>query len=272
MATSLDPKSSPLARDRRHQILNELELIGAVRVTALARRFLVAEETIRRDLDKLGASQLLVRTHGGAISIRSDRRDLPIAVRKTTFQEEKRRIAQHAVAQIKAGDVIALDASSTVLELAYQLPDMRLTVVTHGLDVARLLMDKPQIEVVVTGGQVDAASASLLGPVAEQTLATFAVNKAFLSCKAVDFKHGLSEATIAHASIKKTMLDLAEQSFLLADPSKFGVRSVAYFGSLQSIDVVIADETTDAEVLNALQEAGVEVKVATSKNLLPESN
>ncbi len=257
-----NPAPPPLAHDRHHQILDELESQGSVRVTSLAKRFCVAEETIRRDLDKLGASERLVRTHGGAISIRSDRRDLPIAVRKTTFPEEKRRIAQNAVSQIKAGEVILLDASSTVLELAYQLPDMPLTVVTHGLDVARLLMDKPQIEVILTGGQVDAASASLIGPLAEQALATFAINKVFLSSKAVDFKRGLSEATIAHASIKKTMLGLAERSFLLVDPSKFGVRSVAYFASLQAIDVVIADETTEPDVLRALQEAEVQVEVA----------
>lgn len=264
MATAVNSKTPPLARDRQHQILNELETKGAVRVTSLAKQFLVTEETIRRDLDKLGASERLVRTHGGAISIRSDRRDLPIAVRRTTFPEEKRRIARHAVAQIEAGDVIALDASSTVLELAYQLPDMPLTVVTHALDVARLLMDKPQIEVVVTGGQVDQTSASLVGPVAEQTLAAFAVNKAFLSCKAFDFKRGLSEATIAHASIKRTMLEMAERSFLLVDPSKFGLRSVAYFGSLQAIDVVIADSTTDADILKSLQESKVEFLISTS--------
>ncbi|MCA9230581.1 MAG: DeoR/GlpR transcriptional regulator [Planctomycetales bacterium] len=159
-------KSPPLARDRQHQILNELESSGSVRVTELARQFLVTEETIRRDLDKLGANERLIRTHGGAISVRSDRRDLPIAVRRTTYPEEKRRIARHALAHLEPGDVIALDASSTVLEMAYQLPDIPLTVITHGLDVARLLMDRHEVEVVVTGGQIDASSASLLGPIA----------------------------------------------------------------------------------------------------------
>ena len=85
-----ESKKTPLARQRRVEILSELQDRGSVRVTSLAARFGVAEETVRRDLDKLSAEGRLARTHGGALSIRNQRFDLPPPVRRTTQALEKR--------------------------------------------------------------------------------------------------------------------------------------------------------------------------------------
>ncbi len=256
----------PLARERRLEILAELQEQGAVRVTALAERFGVAEETIRRDLDKLSNEGQLARTHGGALSIRNDRFDLPLAVRKNSRAIEKRAIAQQALSHIEPNQVIAVDASTTALELVCLLPDMPLTVITYGLDAARLLIDRPQIQVVSTGGELDPKSVCLLGPIAEANLRQFSIHKVFFSCKGVDLERGYSEASTAHASIKELLLQLADRSFLLADHSKFGVRSMTYSGGLEAVDVVITDDQTDARFLEALKQAGVKAEVVSVRN------
>jgi len=258
--------SLPLARERRLEILAELWEQGAVRVTSLAERLGVAEETIRRDLDKLGREGQLARTHGGALSIRNDRVDLPLAVRKNSRAVEKQNIARQAVLQIEPNDVVAFDASTTVLELACLLPDMPLTVITNGLDTARLLLDRPQIQVISTGGELDPKSVCLLGPIAEANLRQFSIHKTFISCKGIDLKRGYSEVSTAQASIKELMLLLADRSFLLADNSKFGVRSMTFSGDLEAVDVVFTDDKTDARFLNALQQAGVETEIAPAPN------
>lgn len=51
---------------RRERILDELRSSGSVRVADLARRFGVAELTIRRDIGHLADRGLLTRVHGGA--------------------------------------------------------------------------------------------------------------------------------------------------------------------------------------------------------------
>jgi len=261
-------KKTPLGRQRRVEILSELEDRGSVRVAALARRFGVAEETIRRDLDKLSEEGRLARTHGGALSIRSQRFDLPSAVRRNTQAVEKRRIAHQALTHLQPHDVVAFDASTTVLELVFLLPDMPLTVVTYGLDAARLLIDRPQIQVISTGGELDVQSVCLVGPIAEETLRRFSINKAFCSTKGIDLERGYSEASIAHASIKRLLMQLARQTYMLADHQKFGVRAMAYSGGLSDVDVVITDDQTDASFLATLDKIGVETEVATS-DLLP---
>jgi len=263
----VETNNIPLAIQRRLEILAELQEQGAVRVTPLAERFGVAEETIRRDLDKLNEKGRLARTHGGAISIRNDRIDLPSAARRTSQAIEKQRIAQHALSHIQPHDVVALDASTTVLELTCLLPDMPLTVITYGIDTARLLIDRPQIQVISTGGELDARSVCLLGPVAEATLRQFSINKVFFSCKGIDLERGYSEASTSHASIKRLLMQLADRAYLLADYTKFGVRSMSYSGDLQAIDVVITDDATDASYLSALGKAGVETEIVPTRSV-----
>lgn len=234
-----------------------------MRVAMLAQRFSVAEETIRRDLERLGEAGLLVRTHGGALRLRDDRQDAPISVRRTTNAAEKRAIARRAAELVEEGDTIALDASSTVLELAAALPDMPLTVVTNSVEAAQLLAGRTHISATLTGGELDDSLVGMLGPIAEGTLRQFAFDKAFLSCKAIDPRRGLSEASLAHASLKRWMLDLADVSVLCADHSKFGVRSVSFFGMLADVGVLITDDQTNDDFLQPLEAAGVQTLVAS---------
>lgn len=255
----------PLARLRRLEILALLEEAGSVRVNQLAERFSVAEETIRRDLDKLSESGQLARTHGGALSVRSDRSDLPLTVRKGKHSTEKHHIAKLALPHIQPNDVVAFDASTTALELVCLLPDIPLTVITTAVDVVRLLADRKNIQVICSGGTLDQKSLSFLGPIAENTLEQFSINKAFLSAKGIDLERGFSEASPTHASIKRRLMELADCSYILADHSKFGVRSMAYFANLQAVDVLITDNGIESSVLDALSEAGLKVEVASSK-------
>jgi len=255
-----------LAKERRLAILTELEDQGAVRVAILAERFKVAEETIRRDLDKLSQDGKLARTHGGALEIRNERFDLPAAVRKNSRAPEKRALAKQALSHIEPHDVIALDASTTVLELACLIPDMPLKVITYSIDATRLLVDRPQIQVICTGGELDSQSVCLLGPVAEANLQQFAIDKVFFSCKGIDIERGYSEASPSHAAIKRLLMRQAARSYLLADHSKFGVRSMTYSGTLGAVDSVITDPATDRSFVDALEAAGVETEIATTES------
>lgn len=257
-----DSRKTALPQQRRVEILSELEDRGSVRVTNLAERFGVAEETIRRDLDKLSEEGQAARTHGGALSIRNQRFDLPVAVRRNTLAAEKRRIANRALSHIRENDVLALDASTTVLELVCLLPDMPLTIITHGIDAARLLAEREKIQVFCTGGELDRESTCLLGPLAEESLRRFSIDKAFFSCTGIDLERGCSEASVAHASIKRLLMQFASRSFLLVDHSKFGVRSVAYSGSVYDVDHLITDGAVDPQLVEALQKGGVETEVA----------
>ncbi len=241
-----------LARQRHQEILNRVGRAGAVRVAELAQWLNVAEETIRRDLEKLDGEGKLIRTHGGAMPLPEDRREVPFDVRRSKHSAEKESIGAAAARLVSEGDIIALDASSTVYCLARALPDCPLTVLTNSMEVATLLMSRPRIQVVSTGGMLDVASQSFVGSFAEEALSRLHIGKLFLSSKGVDLGRGLSEAADEHARLKRRMLDLADETYLLADHSKFGVKSVVFFADLKDVDVVITDRGVDQAMLPEL--------------------
>ena len=141
------------------------------------------------------------------------------------------------------------------------LPDQPLTVITHALSIAGDLASRRQIRTIVIGGLIDPESFSLVGPLATQCLDAYHVDKLFLSCQGIDLQRGLSVASEQQADLKRRMLADADQRILLADHSKFGVRSTCYFGALEDIDRVLTDDGADENLLAELRQKHVEVQV-----------
>ncbi len=124
------------------------------------------------------------------------------------------------------------------------------------------LMACSYIRVISTGGILEAGSRSYVGSLAEDALQRLNVNKLFLSSKGIDPRRGLSETTDEQARVKRRMMDVAERVFLLADHSKFSVRSVVFFADTSEADVVITDVQADAAVVAAVRETGPVVEMA----------
>lgn len=229
---------------------------GSIRVTELARQLRVTEETIRRDLDRLDRLGKVVRIHGGAIPVQNDHRELPFDVRRAANLKEKQAIAAAAAEFVAEGDVIALDASSTAVELARVLPDVPLTVVTNSLAIVSLLLDRKRILIVSTGGVMDTPSLSYVSTLAERALERFNIGKLFFSSKGVDLHRGLSVAEDDHARLKRRMMELAEKKYLLVDHTKLGVRSVVFFADVRDVDCIVTDAGASTEMLDRLRKSG----------------
>ena len=251
-----------LAAERHLEILSRIVHGGSVRVAELAESLDVAEETIRRDLEKLDRDGRLLRIHGGALPLVDEAGELPFTMRTVTNEAQKRAIAALAVKRIVPGDVIALDASSTVNELARLIPDMPLTVVTNSLTAIASLRGRPRIRVVCTGGTIDAPSRCFVGSLVERALEQFNINRLFFSSKGVDFSRGLSVVDDNHARVKRCMIELAAQVCLLVDSSKFGVKSVEFFAGLEDVDLLFTDGGAREEIVENLKAFGLSVEQA----------
>lgn len=246
-----------LVAERQQRILDLLDQRGSIRVTELSRIFGVTEETIRRDLDKLEGEGKLLRIHGGAVRVQGDQ-EIPYFEREIQNVEEKIAIAREAVKHVKEGERIILDASTTAWYVAKKLPDIPLTVLTNSIKVAMELADKEKIEVISTGGIFLRKSLSFVGPLAEQSLDMYRVNKAFISCKGLDFSFGISDSNELGALVKRKMISIADRTFLLLDHSKFGVQAFAHLAPLGQIDQVITDSKTEPKYIHELKEYSVE--------------
>jgi len=250
-----------LALERHRHIIDLVQAQGSIRTGEVASSLNVTEETIRRDLEKLESDGQLVRTHGGALVTEKHRRELPFYEREGTLMEEKRRMAEAALRRIEAGDTIAVDASSTALQLVKLLPDMPLTVLTNAMQVVVELSTREQVKVISTGGLLQHGSLSFNGALAEMALERYHVNRLFFSCRGVDPVRGLSEAHDEGARLKRKMLELADEAILLADNSKLGLRSSFYFAGVGEADLLLTDAGADRSVVGDLEKAGLKVQI-----------
>ncbi|MDD9268862.1 DeoR/GlpR family DNA-binding transcription regulator [Paenibacillus sp. GCM10023248] len=242
-----------LVAERVQHILRLVNERGSMRVTELSQICRVTEETIRRDLDRLESEGRLLRSYGGAIRLTPQTSETSYQLRETVHVTEKQRISGEAAKYVEPNDRIVLDASSTTWHLAAQLPDIPLTVITNSLKVALVLSEKKNVSVISTGGILVPNSLSFVGPLTEQALEEYHVNKAFVSCKGVHMERGISESNEMQARVKRKMVGMAEQVYVLADYSKFDMQAFTMIGAWSQIHHLITDELTPADHVAQLQ-------------------
>lgn len=248
-----------LPAERHRAIVQVVNSRGSIRVKELSTLFAVTEETVRRDLDHLEKDGKLRRSHGGAVSIQEDHGEVPYLERETEHVSEKEAIAREAVSHVAAGDRIVLDASTTAWHVAVALPDIPITVLTNSLKVALELSSRDRVEVISSGGILRPSSLSYVGPMAEEAMGRFHVNKAFVSCKGIHNEYGISESNALQALVKRKMIDIADQVFVLADHSKIQVRDFTTVASIREIDVLITDSQVPNEELEFISQQQVKI-------------
>ncbi len=245
-------------QERLDQIVTLVQEKGRVSVADLSDHFGVSAVTIRNDLTSLQQQGLLVRTHGGAVT-RSDLNMEPpaFALRKELHQAEKERIGQAAAALIRDGDSVALDASTTAWQIARHLKDRReLTIVTNGLFIALEFLDSPAVTVVMPGGALRTASASLVGDEGACILERYHVQKGFFGAGGFTLEEGLTDTNQYEVELKQRMVERSKEVIAVVDSSKWGQVTFASLASVEQLDQVIADNAAPAEMVAALRQQG----------------
>lgn len=242
-----------LAEQRRVNILALLQEEGSARVSSLSKTFNVSEPTIRQDLEKLEHEGHVVREHGGAFLKSIPQQVSSVSLQNRENMEQKTRIGRKAAEFVQDGDVLILDAGSTVTELAKQLVHRRrLTIVTNALNIALLLGSQPSFEILVTGGEFKAPTLSLTGERAADFFHQLHVDKLFLATGGISADLELTFPGLTDLPVKKAMIESADEVYLLADSAKIGKASFASLGGMRMVDYLITDRGLDAEAENVL--------------------
>lgn len=219
-----------LPTDRREAIVDILKTKDYAEISYLSQKFQVSEMTIRRDIEKLEVENKVSRVYGGVrLKEMSDREfEDPIEERKSTNSEAKQAIAREAMEYIQDGDVIAFDASTSALELSRFIKYKKsVTVVTNNINIAVELSDDPEITVILLGGFVRRTSLSLIGSSIPKYLESIYIDKAFISCKALNYEDGVTDSLMDEGEAKQAIIHRSNQLFLLADHSK--IDTLAFF-------------------------------------------
>lgn len=250
-----------IKQKRYDKILGILEEQNAASIDEFCERLEVSKATIRRDLIFLDEQKLLRRTHGGAVSlVKSVLEDVPISLRHHLYKTEKERIAQAALGLIEDGRAIYIGTGTTMRELATRLDTFsRLTVITNDIGVAYEISQKTSHELIVSGGKLETATATLGGPLAANALTTLHVDIAFMSAEAVT-PDGFMDLSIEEAAIKRLMIANARRTVMLCDQSKFGAEAFVAVCPLSAAALTITNGEMNPKLEKKLLDAGIHLR------------
>ncbi|MBQ7840169.1 MAG: DeoR/GlpR transcriptional regulator [Lachnospiraceae bacterium] len=224
--------------DKYIQLLTERDYT----VRELAGKLFISEPTVRRDIIQLKKKDLVSCTHGTVrLNTKSPDKRIPLFIRDLEHTEEKRVIAQKAIAHISDGDTIMLDASTSAYCLIPYLTQFKnLLVITNGSKTA-IALAALGIKTLCTGGEMTLESFSYIGPDAENMLRKYNANVAFFSCRGINEKGIASDNTIMENSLRQIMIQNSRKKYLLCDSSKFGSTYLNTTCSLKDIDGIISE-------------------------------
>lgn len=254
------------AKDRHQFILDLLKEKTVVDINALKSALNVSEMTVRRDLAKLESEGYLLRTHGGAREYPTNLFELPLDRRMVSMDSEKKAIGAYAATFVENGDVVMMDASTTVYYMVKHLMDKKITVITDNLSVAIGFAESKTVEVLVLGGTLRKTSLYLYGYDTLDMIKRYNADKLFMSSSFIEVENGITDVNRDAGVSKQALMACAGAKYLLMDTSKFGGKGYYNVCLLDKFDHLITyrdkysgSQGKVAEVIEACQKRGVRV-------------
>ena len=253
---------------RQSDIMQVARINGRVDVEELALKFDVTSQTIRKDLNDLCELGVLHRVHGGAV-YPSSTSNYAYLSRREIATAAKSSIATMTASLIPNDSSLIMNIGTTTELVAEALKNHEgLMVVTNNLNVAFILADAPEIEVVITGGVVRKNDLGIVGAVAIDVINQFKVDFAIVGTSSIDNDGCLLDFDYREVRIAKAILKQARKRILVADNMKFERRAPVQIGHLSDIDIFVTDIMPSKDIVDICESANVQLIVTG----VPENN
>lgn len=252
--------------ERRAQIVDLVRQQGFVSIDALAQRFAVTPQTVRRDINALCGQAVLQRHHGGA-ALASSVENIAYPDRQVLRVEEKRRIAHMVAEHIPDHASLFINIGTTTEEIARALMrHVGLRVITNNLNVAAVLSGKADFQVTVAGGVVRSRDRGIVGEATIDLIRQFRVDFGVIGISGIDLDGTLLDFDYQEVRVAQAIIANSRQVFLAADHGKFGRNAMVRLGSLDEIDALFTDAPPPPALLQRIEAGGVALFVAAAEH------
>lgn len=228
--------------ERQNKILEILHKNSSVSVAKLSELLFVSQPTVRRDLTILEEQGTVMRTHGGAVLRNTENREIPLMWREGQNNLSKKAIAEKASALLGNGNVIFMDASSTVSYLVPHLEKFKDIIVVTNSPKTSMKLGELGIKNYCTGGLMLVHSVAYVGSEAERFISNINADIFFFSSRGYTEEGMITDSSVEEASVRQAMLKNSEKAYYLADSTKKGKKYMYNICSLDDVDGVIGDE------------------------------
>lgn len=247
-----------LKKERQNFILRQVNLHNKVLSSLLSREIHVSEDTIRRDLQELAEEGKLIKVHGGALSYSFNEVYYPI--KSVYSHDQKKIIAQKAIALIEQGMFVLTSGGTTIIEMARSLPStLKATFISGSIPAILEYMQHPNVDVVMIGDRVSKNSKITIGGDAIAKIRQINADLCFLGINAIDINRGTTDTDWDIVQLKKAMIESSKKVVCLTISEKINTCQPIHICDVQHIDILITELPPDHPVLQPYVDAGIEV-------------
>ncbi|MBS6954441.1 MAG: DeoR/GlpR transcriptional regulator [Enterocloster asparagiformis] len=246
--------------ERLELIIDEVQTNGIVKVAEISERLGCSEVTIRNDIRKLDQQGVLKKTYGGAV--RKENGLLVEFIPGESFlnSDKKYRIAKRAYEYIENGDSIMIDDSTTGYHLAKYIKEhdeKQIVVVTNSILSAAELTSAKHVDLFVVGGHVMGNPPSCLDNMTVGAVGQYHVAKAFVGVNGINLKIGLTSMGTPQMDVKREIIRNSDETYVIADSSKFGNRNMFTVCPMTAIHKVITDTDIKREYIQTARNLNI---------------
>uniref|UniRef100_UPI003BA9F193 DeoR/GlpR family DNA-binding transcription regulator n=1 Tax=Stappia sp. TaxID=1870903 RepID=UPI003BA9F193 len=246
---------------RQREIADLVRAHGFASVEALADRFAVTTQTIRRDLARLCEHGILRRTHGGVEPPVSSG-NIDYARRRILNMPQKRAIAETVAAHVPDGVSLAFSIGTTPEIVMQALTERKgLRIFTNNLHVAFTASQIAEFEVTIAGGRLRHGDRDTLGPETERFFSAYKVDIGVFGVAGVDQDGTLLDFHEEEVAARQAILANCRRAFLVLDATKFGRTAHVRGGHVTDVAAVFCDKPLPHPIADRLRAAGRQVEV-----------
>ncbi|HEY2925669.1 DeoR/GlpR family DNA-binding transcription regulator [Piscinibacter sp.] len=250
---------------RQSLLLDEVRARGSVSVEALSDQFGVTLQTVRRDVKLLQDAGLLARFHGGVRLPSSTTENIAYRQRQQLNETAKQRIARTVAKAVPNDCSLIINIGTTTEAIARELLRHKgLRVITNNLNVAAILSDNPECEVIVAGGVVRARDRGIVGEVTIDFIKQFKVDIGLIGISGIEADGTLRDFDYREVNVARAIIEHSREVWLAADHSKFNRPAMVELARLDQIDMIFTDALPPPPFPALLAEAGVQMTISDS--------
>lgn len=229
--------------ERETLIKEHIEKRGIVPIRELVHLTNSSVSTVRRDLLALESRGIIVRKRGGAIGQKKDIIS-QFSEKSIPNMEEKRRIANKAIAMIEPGDSLFIGSGTTCDILCEELQEIpNLNIVTTSVYGAMILSRSKASNTVLLGGKVHCGGNfyETVGDFKElnHLNSKYNFNKSFISLDGVDGNRGYFLQKEEQIPLYRLLMDTSDRFFVMLTSEKFGRKVFVNLCGIEEIKYLI---------------------------------
>ena len=246
-------------RIRQEQIKKYVESKNVATIQELRALFPeVSLMTLHRDLNTLEEMGVITKYRGGVRSVHQID-DIEFNIRMKENTAGKMSMMKKAMKLLHPQSSIFLDASTSNIILARNLPDIDLNITTISPNIALELCRLKNATVNLCGGVMNPRTLSVSGINTLEILEKINIDIAFIGVSGCSGEVGFTCGTEADMLIKKAVIKKARTSVVLCGADKLKRLMLYTFAKISDVDYIISDEPLPQEFSHRCEEGGVKV-------------